>query len=56
MVAEGVKTTKSINTIARKHNLSMPICEETYKVLFDGKSPIIAITELMQRDLVNEHN
>ena len=56
MVAEGVNTTKSINTIARKHNLSMPICEETYKVLFDGKSPIIAITELMQRDLVNEHN
>ncbi|MBC8310966.1 MAG: NAD(P)-dependent glycerol-3-phosphate dehydrogenase [Candidatus Marinimicrobia bacterium] len=55
MVAEGVNTTKSINTMAQKHNLSMPICEETYKVLFEGKSPQIAITELMQRDLVNEH-
>ena len=54
MVAEGINTTKSINTIAKKHNLSMPICEETYKVLFDRKSPQIAITELMQRDLVNE--
>jgi len=55
MVAEGVNTTKSINTIAKKHNLSMPICEETYNILFEGKSPQIAITELMQRDLVNEH-
>ena len=54
MVDEGINTTKSINTIAKKHNLSMPICEETYKVLFDRKSPQIAITELMQRDLVNE--
>lgn len=54
MVAEGINTTKSINIIAQKHNLSMPICEETYKVLFDEKSPHIAITELMQRDLVNE--
>jgi len=54
MVAEGINTTESINTIAQKHNLSMPICEETYKVLFDGKSPQIAITELMQRDLINE--
>ena len=54
MVAEGINTTKSINTIAKEHNLSMPICEETYKVLFDRKSPQIAITELMQRDLVNE--
>ena len=32
----------------------MPICQETYNVLFEGKSPQIAITELMQRDLVNE--
>ena len=54
MVAEGINTTESINTIAQKHNLSMPICKETYKVLFDGKSPQIAITELMQRDLINE--
>jgi glycerol-3-phosphate dehydrogenase (NAD(P)+) len=54
MAAEGINTTESINTIAQKHNLSMPICEETYKVLFDGKSPQIAITQLMQRDLINE--
>tara|TARA_B110000467_G_scaffold158288_1_gene174224 strand:- start:148 stop:1134 length:987 start_codon:yes stop_codon:yes gene_type:complete len=55
MVAEGVNTTKSINRIAKEYNLSMPICEETYNILFEGKSPHIAITELMQRDLVNEH-
>ncbi|MBT6870850.1 MAG: NAD(P)-dependent glycerol-3-phosphate dehydrogenase [Candidatus Marinimicrobia bacterium] len=55
MVAEGVNTTKSINTIAQKHNLSMPICEETFKVLFEGKPPQIAIAELMKRDLVNEY-
>ena len=55
MVAEGVNTTKSVITIANKHNLSMPICQETYNVLFEKKSPQIAITELMQRDLINEH-
>ena len=55
MVAEGVNTTKSIYRIAKKYNLSMPICEETHNILFEGKSPHIAITELMQRDLVNEH-
>jgi len=54
MVAEGVNTTRSINTIAKTHNLTMPICQETYNILFEGKSPKIAITELMQRDLVNE--
>jgi len=56
MVAEGVNTTKSIHSISVKNNLTMPICEETYNVLFKGKSPQIAITELMQRELVNEHN
>ena len=55
MVAEGINTTKSINSISGQYNLSMPICDETYKVLFNGKSPQIAISELMQRDLVDEH-
>ena len=55
MVAEGINTTKAINRIAKEYNLSMPICEETYNILFEGKSPNIAITELMHRDLVNEH-
>jgi glycerol-3-phosphate dehydrogenase (NAD(P)+) len=55
MIAEGVNTTKSINTVSRKHNLSMPICQETYEILYEDKSPKDAITELMQRDLVNEH-
>jgi len=54
MVAEGINTTKSINSIAAQYNLSMPICDETYKVLFSGKSPRVAISELMQRDLVDE--
>ena len=55
MVAEGINTTKSINSIAGQYDLSMPICDETYNVLFNGKSPQVAISELMQRDLVDEH-
>ena len=55
MVAEGINTTKSINSIAGKYNLSMPICDETYNVLFNDKSPQAAISELMQRDLVDEY-
>ena len=56
MVAEGINTTKSINMMVQNHNLSMPICEETYKILFNEKSPHNAITDLMNRDLVNEYS
>jgi len=56
MVAEGVHTTKSVYNIAMKEKLNMPICIETYKVLFNSKSPKDAINDLMNRDLINENH
>jgi len=51
MVAEGVKTSKSLHQLRLKYNVSMPICESIYGILFDGKNPKDSVTSLMTRDL-----
>jgi glycerol-3-phosphate dehydrogenase (NAD(P)+) len=50
MVAEGVKTTRSVHQLSRKFNVEMPISEQVYQVLFHDKSPHDAVSELMTRD------
>ena len=54
MVAEGVKTTKSALHLAKRHEVEMPITEQVYAVLFEGKDPHAAIDELMTRELKAE--
>ena len=54
MVAEGVFTAQSVMDLAEKHNISMPICQEVYRVLFEDKDPRQAIADLMTRDLRDE--
>jgi glycerol-3-phosphate dehydrogenase (NAD(P)+) len=54
MVAEGVKTAKSAYFLARKMDVDMPICEQVYLVLYEGKDPVSAVRDLMQRDLKHE--
>ncbi|MCD4813340.1 NAD(P)H-dependent glycerol-3-phosphate dehydrogenase [bacterium] len=49
MVAEGVETTKSAKRLADQKNVEMPIITEVYKILFEVKSPRIAVKDLMQR-------
>lgn len=49
MVAEGVKTTLSAYEISRQKNIEMPITEQIYYTLFEGKSPHQAMTDLMTR-------
>jgi glycerol-3-phosphate dehydrogenase (NAD(P)+) len=49
-VAEGVWSTKAVLALARKHRVDMPITEELHEVLFAGKSPKLALKDLMQRD------
>jgi len=48
-VAEGVRTTKSVHTLARRRGIEMPITEQCYRVLFRGKSPARAVQDLMRR-------
>lgn len=54
MVAEGVETTKSVYQLAMKHNIDMPITTEIYKTLYENKSPIDAVKDLMQRQFKPE--
>jgi glycerol-3-phosphate dehydrogenase (NAD(P)+) len=54
MVVEGVKTTSAAYELAQKYNVNMPIVSEAYKVLFEGKSPKKAVTDLMLREKKRE--
>ena len=49
MVAEGVKTTQSVYKLAKRERVEMPITIEVYKTLFEGKSPVQAMQDLMTR-------
>jgi glycerol-3-phosphate dehydrogenase (NAD(P)+) len=49
MVAEGVKTTASAFELSQKENVEMPITEQVYKTLFEGKPPAEAMRDLMTR-------
>jgi glycerol-3-phosphate dehydrogenase (NAD(P)+) len=55
MVAEGVRTTRSVAELSKKLSIEMPICEQMNLVLFDGKPPREAIGDLMLRDPRPEH-
>lgn len=48
-VAEGVGTTRAVRELARKMDIEMPITTEVFRVLFKGKDPRVALTQLMTR-------
>ena len=48
-VAEGVATTRSVHALARERRVEMPITAEVHQVLFEGKGPRSAVTDLMVR-------
>lgn len=51
---EGVRTAKIVHNVATKHNISMPICEEVYQILYEGKEPKTCTNNLMLRELKKE--
>ncbi len=53
-VAEGVNTARSVYQRAQRLQLEMPISTEVYRVLYEGKSPLQAVEDLMMRDLKSE--
>jgi glycerol-3-phosphate dehydrogenase (NAD(P)+) len=53
-VAEGVKTAKAARDLAQKYNIKMPIVEEVYQLLYEGKDPKLTVKDLMNRDLKSE--
>ncbi len=53
-VAEGVMTTLSLRELARREQVDMPITEQVYQVLYQGKDPQEALRDLMNRPLKRE--
>jgi glycerol-3-phosphate dehydrogenase (NAD(P)+) len=54
MIAEGILTTRATISLAHNHQIEMPITEQMYQLLYQGKSPRDAIRELMDRPLTRE--
>jgi glycerol-3-phosphate dehydrogenase (NAD(P)+) len=50
MVAEGVQTTRSGYELSCQYGVEMPITYQVYQVLFEGKAPAEAMSDLMVRD------
>jgi glycerol-3-phosphate dehydrogenase (NAD(P)+) len=53
-VAEGYPTARSAYQLARKHDVSSPVMDEVYAMLYAGKNPGQAVRDLMSRDLKPE--
>ncbi|QTA82805.1 Glycerol-3-phosphate dehydrogenase [Desulfonema limicola] len=54
MVAEGVKTAKSVYNLSKKLGVEMPISHEIYHILYEDMSPKQALQRLMTRNLKQE--
>ncbi|MCF8126839.1 MAG: NAD(P)-dependent glycerol-3-phosphate dehydrogenase [Desulfotignum sp.] len=54
MVAEGVKTTRSVYNLSRKLGVDLPICNEVYHVLFENLPVVQTVQRLMNRSLKHE--
>jgi len=55
MIAEGITTTLSVRQLAHREKADMPICEQVYSVLYQGKDPKAAFRDLMSRELKDEY-
>lgn len=53
-VAEGVRNSRSLRSLAARLEIEMPIVEQMHQVLYAGKKPADAVRDLMQRSLKPE--
>lgn len=53
-VAEGVKSARPVRNVMHKHDLALPISEQVYLVIHEGKSPEAGVRDLMGRAHKNE--
>lgn len=47
---EGVKTAREAWRLGQQHGVELPIIEQTYRVLYESKSPKAAVEDLLSRD------
>lgn len=55
MVAEGVRTCKSVYELSTKYNIEAPIVEAVYNILYLEKDPFNITYDLMTREMKSEH-
>jgi glycerol-3-phosphate dehydrogenase (NAD(P)+) len=53
-VVEGVLAAKAVRQVAEEQSVVMPICNEIYRILYEGVSPSEAVGTLMRRGLKPE--
>jgi len=54
-VVEGVLAAKAVHEVAARMAVEMPICNQVYKILYEGASPREAVETLMGRELKPEN-
>ncbi|MBU1006808.1 MAG: NAD(P)-dependent glycerol-3-phosphate dehydrogenase [Candidatus Omnitrophica bacterium] len=54
MEIEGAWTSKAALELGKKHKIELPITQQVYSVLFENKSPLLAVNELMLREPKSE--
>jgi glycerol-3-phosphate dehydrogenase (NAD(P)+) len=54
MVVEGVKTTRAAHALSERYGVEMPLTDQLYAVLFQGKDPAQAVSDLMKRGRTKE--
>lgn len=53
-LVEGLPTTREVHRLAEKTGTEMPITEQVYRVLYEGRPPTEAVDELLNRQLKSE--
>ncbi len=53
-VVEGIQTAQEVHILAQQHGIEMPISEQVYNVLHQGKSPENAVKSLLAREQKTE--
>jgi len=55
MVVEGMYTCVSAYQLGQKANISVPITQAVYSILYEGLNPQDAVKALLQRAIKEEH-
>jgi glycerol-3-phosphate dehydrogenase (NAD(P)+) len=54
MIAEGVRTSRSVFALAHRLSVDMPIATQVYKLLYEEKPPRQVVTDLLAREVKPE--
>ena len=53
-VVEGVLNAVSINALAKRHQVEMPLCRAVYEIIYEGVSCVRALKRILERNLPDQ--